>query len=214
MTNKKKRGLCLVLIGPDGCGKTSVGSQLSDKLGDKYFEGNAQYYHWKPRLLNKMNDRSDPFGTPCTDPHGTPPRSKLFSFLYFIAHTLEIIPAWLLRISPALKHGELVIIDRYYYDFMVDPIRYRMDVREPLAWLGYSIIPKPDLVLCMDAPAEVLQSRKQEVSFKESDRQQKAYAALVQKLPYGHIVDASQPLEQVVDDALNVVLNYISQRNY
>ena len=104
------------------------------------------------------------------------------------------------------------MIDRYYYDFMVDPIRYRMDIGQRLAWGGYKVIPKPDVVLCLDASAEVLQSRKQEVTFQETARQRDAYLKLTKRLSYGHVIDSSQPLEQVVQDALRIVHEHLDNR--
>ena len=47
---------------------------------------------------------------------------------------------------------------------------------------------KQDLIFCLDAPPEVIQTRKQEVSFEETTRQREAYRELVSKLPNGQII--------------------------
>ena len=70
-------------------------------------------------------------------------RGVLMNILYFLAHSLEIPPAWLLRIRPRLFRNKLVIIDRYYFDFMVDPRRFRIRVSARWAWLMYRFMPKP-----------------------------------------------------------------------
>ena len=67
--------------------------------------------------------------------------------------------------------GGLVLIDRYYYDFLIDQRRYRLQVPQWLVRLGLAFLKKPDLVLLLDAPADVLQSRKQEVALTETRRQ-------------------------------------------
>jgi hypothetical protein len=63
----------------------------------------------------------------------------------------------------------------------------------------------------LDAPVEVLQRRKQEVTPKEGARQRTAYLKLMQSLPNSYIVDASQPLDEVVAKVKEIILDYISQ---
>jgi thymidylate kinase len=78
--------------------------------------------------------------------------------------------------------------------------------------LGYALVPKPDIVLLLDAPPGVLRTRKQEVSFEEATRQCAAYRELVEVLPSGVMIKADQPLEDVVNDALRIILNYLVRR--
>lgn len=207
-----RRGLCLVLCGPDGCGKTSVGVELQQRLAGNVFDHEVAYLHWKPRLMTAKANAANPFGIPCADPHGKPPRHPVMNVLYFLAHSLEIPPAWLLRVRSRLFRNMLVMIDRYYYDFMVDSKRYRMNVSEKWAWFMYRFMPKPDLVFCLTAPTAVIQARKQEVSAEETERQRVAYEKVVRRLPYGHIIDTNRPLDEVVDDVESIVLRFLTER--
>jgi thymidylate kinase len=208
----KTPGLAIVMAGPDGCGKTSVGVELKERLGGTFYREHMTYVHWKPRLLKSMADAANPFGTPRTDPHAQPVRKPLMNILYFVAHSLEIPPAWLLRIRPRLFRNKLVIIDRYYYDFMVDPRRFRIRVSDKWAWLMYRLMPKPGLMICLTAPVDVIQSRKQEVTPEETERQCRAYAQVVDHLPYGYLIDTNRPLDQVVDEVQKTVLDYLADR--
>jgi thymidylate kinase len=205
-------GLSIVLMGSDGCGKTSVGVDLKKRLAGTFYEGFTSYLHWKPRLMKGKADAANPFGIPCTDPHGKPGRNPVMNALYFLAHSLEIPPAWLLRVRPRLFRNMLVMIDRYYYDFMVDSKRYRMNVSEKWAWFMYRFMPKPDLVFCLTAPTDVIQARKSEVAPEETERQCRAYEKVADRLPYGHVVDTNRPLEQVVDEVESIVLQYLAER--
>jgi thymidylate kinase len=172
-------GLALVLAGPDGCGKTSVGLELKERLAGTFYRDYTTYIHWKPRFLKRMADAADPLGKPRTDPHALPVRKPLMNILYFVAHSLEIPPAWLLRVRPRLFRNKMVIIDRYYYDFMVDPRRFRIRVSGDWAWFMYRFMPKPGLVICLTGPVDVIQSRKQEVSPEETERQCAVYADVI-----------------------------------
>jgi len=205
-------GLAIVLAGPDGCGKTSVGVELTKRLAGTFYEEYTTHVHWKPRLLKSMADAANPFGTPRTDPHAKPVRGPLMNIAYFTAHSLEIPPAWLLRVRPRLFRNKMVIIDRYYYDFMVDPRRFRIRVSDRWAWLMYRFMPKPGLVIGLTAPVDVIQSRKREVPPEETARQCVAYQKVIDHLPYGYMVDTNRPLEAVVDEALGIVLNHLVQR--
>jgi len=206
-------GMVVVFIGPDGCGKTSVGSALKQRLAGTFYEEYTTYLHWKPRLMSNKAAGSTPFGVPCTTPHGKPLRPPVVNQLYVLAHVLEIVPAWWLRVRPRLFRNMLVMIDRYYYDFMVDPRRYRLEINEKWAWLLYRFVPKPDLVFCLTAPAEVIQSRKMEVTLEETERQRAAYEAAVARLPNGYIIDTNRPLEEVVDEVEDLVLTYLRNRS-
>jgi thymidylate kinase len=73
-------------------------------------------------------------------------------------------------------------------------------------------VPRPDLIILLDAPPEVVQARKQDVPFAESERQCKAYRTLVDSIANGHIVDAAQPLDQVVRAVNDLILQYLSAR--
>ena len=64
----------------------------------------------------------------------------------------------------------------------------------------------------LDAPAEVLQSRKQEVPIEETERQREAFLTLVNSLREGHVVDASRPAEEVTASIVRTVLEYLTTR--
>jgi thymidylate kinase len=81
-----------------------------------------------------------------------------------------------------------------------------------LVRLIWRVVPKPDLVVLLDAPAEVLQARKQDVPFEETARQRRDYLALVRGMSNGHVVDAAQPLEHVASAVGDIILHRLSAR--
>jgi hypothetical protein len=66
-------------------------------------------------------------------------------------------------------------------------------------------MPRPRLWVLLDAPAEVLQARKQEVTAAESARQRQAYLAFVRQQQEYAIVDAAQPLDEVIAEVERAV---------
>lgn len=149
---------------------------------------------------------------PTTDPHAQPPRGRMASFLVLVAHWLEYLVGESIHFRPVLFRNGLVLMDRYHYDFAVDPRRYRLQVSPELVQSLFRWLPSPDLVLVLDAPTEVLRARKQEVPEPETHRQREAYRALAERLPNAKIVNCAQPLETVVREATGYVLQYLAAR--
>lgn len=196
-------GRAIVLCGPDGCGKSSVGPAVINELARTFSPDKGAKFHWKPPVFSARRQATR---GPATNPHSQPPRNVLISVLYFKLHWLEFFLGWHLRVRPKLFRGGLVLIDRWYYDFFVDQRRYRLQVPNCLVQLGLRLLPKPDLVFLLDAPTEVLRQRKQEVPEAETRQQREAYLKLLQTLPNGGVIDASQPPDRVASDICHRVL--------
>jgi thymidylate kinase len=83
---------------------------------------------------------------------------------------------------------------------LVDPKRYRYGGPMWIARMASHLMPQPDLVLFLDADPEVLLSRKQEVSADALAASRSSYLQLCASHPRFRIIDASQPLAQVIDE--------------
>jgi thymidylate kinase len=117
-----------------------------------------------------------------------------------------------LTVRPDLARSTLVLSDRDLVDTLVDPKRRRYGGPRWLLRLIWWLAPKPDLVIALDAPAELVQPRKREVSLEETARQREAYRALVGGMPSGHIVNADRPLEQVTAAVSSIILRFLATR--
>ena len=198
-------GLFVVFLGADGSGKSTVIAQVERDMSPAF--SGVKRYHLRPHF---GQDRSG--SRVVTDPHAEPPRSLPASVAKLGLWGADYLHGYLSDIRRQLAKETLVIFDRYYADLLVDAKRYRYGGPQALARAVGWLIPRPDLVILLDAPAKVLQSRKQEVTFAETVRQRQAYLDLVTGLSNGHVVDASQPLETVVTAANTVILDYLAER--
>lgn len=201
-------GLFVVLCGPDGCGKSTAAEGMLERLRTTFSPEKSAHYHWKPRLarVRRSND------APAIDPHGRAPRSKPLSFVYFALHWLEFVVGSRVLLPHTFFRGGLVLVDRYYYDFFVDQRRYRLQIPHWLAWFGYFLVKKPDLVFLLDAPPEILRQRKQEVSPEETTRQREAFLDLVRGLPQGIVINAANSPDRVADDLARCILEHLASR--
>ena len=64
------------------------------------------------------------------------------------------------------------------------------------------LMPQPDHVFYLDAPPEVLLSRKQEVDSASLIRSRNAYLKLCSQSSRFHVIDASVPVETVVREVM------------
>jgi hypothetical protein len=62
------------------------------------------------------------------------------------------------------------------------------------------------LYLVLDAPAQVLQERKREVTAAEAERQGLDYKRLAGRLPNAAVVSAARPLTAVLDEVLERIV--------
>lgn len=198
-------GLMIAFLGPDGSGKSSVISAVKQSL--KPLFRRVQYIHLRVRWRKGNTDV-----LPVTDPYQKSPRNNLLSTLKIFYFLFNYVMGHITSVKPALIKSTLVIFDRYYHDILADSRRYRYGGPRGLARLISKFIPKPDLWLVLDAPAEILQSRKNEVSWDESESQRQAYLKLMKYLDHGIKLDSSLCIEEVVKNTNQAVIDYLALR--
>ena len=202
-------GVTVVLCGADGSGKSTAARVVLEELEVTFPTAKVRQFHWKPPVFTGKRQAAR---APTTDPHGKPARNALLSLAYFGVHWLEFLLGSHLRLRPLAFRGTLILIDRFYYDFFIDQRRYRLRVPQGLVRLGHALLKKPDLVVLLDAPAEVLQRRKQEVPLAETERQRAAFLPVVRGLQNGTVIDATQPPGKVGGAISRAILDFMALR--
>lgn len=199
-------GCWIAFMGPDGCGKSTVLSAVTREFAPAFRE--VRYYHMRPRVIGRKPTNQGPV----TDPHGQPPRGKAASIAKVIDLLGDYLLGYVARIRPSVMRTTLVLFDRCFYDLLVDSRRIRYGGPPWLLKTAASLAPRPELIILLDAPPEVLWSRKQEVPFEEVARQRSEYLNLARGLRSTIVVNAAQPAPEVIHDALAAISNYLSQR--
>lgn len=161
-TSTQDGGAFVVLIGPDGTGKTTLAHALADS-----YRGSTRYFHFRPPLMATM---------PASPSSQTPPVSKIprrrtgdvpLGFLRLGRTVVHCTIAYWVRIRPAVRRGELVIGDRWIFGYLTQPLPLRYYGPQWLARLALRIVPKPSLTVNLTAPVEVIRSRKRELTPEE-----------------------------------------------
>ncbi|CAN5874773.1 hypothetical protein BH18ACT11_BH18ACT11_00940 [soil metagenome] len=220
-------GLMVVFLGTDGAGKSTVTARIEQELAPafsstkRYHRPVASPLRWMKRYRTRSGGGAGA-GVSVADldaqsaqphPPGKPPHKLPASLLKLGLWWADFtVFGYLLSVYPRMVRSTLVVLDRYYQDLLVHPDGYRYGGPLWLARLVGRLVPHPHLFILLDAPAEVIQARKQELPFEETAKQREAYLEVVEGLSNAHVVDASQSLDEVVDEAERIILDYMARR--
>lgn len=192
----------IAVLGPDGAGKSSVIDELRRLVPNGPW--GVVTRHWRPGALSGLASDG---GGPVTDPHAKEPRGLISSIMKIVF----LVTDWWIGFSWTLAReratGALLVFDRHLVDLTVDPRRYRYGGPEWLPRLAARFSPRPHAFVILDAPVEVLQSRKREVTEAECERQRKAYRDAAGWLPRSHVIDASRDVASVAQDVLAIAVD-------
>ena len=181
----------IAFLGCDGSGKSTVIERIDTGLREQGIA--VRQGHWRPAPFDARRDNSGA----ADDPHSVPPRGAVASMAKLGWLAISWWAGWFRGFRHSAKNGALVF-DRYHADLLVDPRRYRYGGPMALARLASALMPQPDLVIFLDAPAEILYARKQEVSLETLSNSRERYLALCRTHPRFTVIDASQSVDQVV----------------
>jgi thymidylate kinase len=197
-------GLHIVFLGPDGVGKSTVIEAVKESLTPAFLH--YSYQTFAPSLIpTPMQPKKD-------TPHQLPPRGLVASWVKAAWWCVCYTAGYYASVRPTVARAGLVINHRYLPDAIVDPKRYRYSGPKWILKLLWKVAPKPDLLFALDAPADVIQSRKKEVAPAETARQRQGYRAVAEHMPNAHVISTDRPLADVVGDVNHIVLQYMADR--
>lgn len=192
-----RRGGVIVVTGPDGAGKSTLCDELSTRLPES---APVVRLHHRPGVLPVRGGRD---AASSTDPHRSAPYpvgvSGIKTLFLFVDYTL----GWRLRIRPVISEGGWVIIERGWWDLVVDPKRYRLRRANAVTRLLGRLLPRPDLTVVLEAPQEVLSGRKDELSPEEIKRQALAWREVLPRRTPRHYADATLPPQETAQRILD-----------
>ena len=201
-------GFVLVLIGPDGGGKTTLAPKVLERVS-LIFHGSRQEY-CRPNLLppiGRLKVWDPPIQSqdnPC--PHDHDLQNPVKSLIRFFYYLTDYIVGYAFKTYWLKVKNHIVIFDRYYHDYLVDLRRYQLNIPRWLPRLFLPIVPTPDLALYLKCDPTQLSARKQELLPEELDRQASLYSILTKELSYCHSVSTETPIEETVREVAHAIL--------
>jgi thymidylate kinase len=218
----------VAFIGPDGAGKTTVAHEVKQRLGRPstymYMGVNweaSDHLLWSTRLMQRLRRKgaaTSGYRGPSAWDETPPPlgRRVLVAGWSGLALANRLAEEWYRQFLAwrCVRRGVIVIFDRHFFpDYFADDIAApnRSLGRRLHGFLLDRVYPKPDVLLYLDAPPEMLFERKGEGTIESLERRRQDYLGLARHVRHFITIDASRPLDQVVKEATQAIESFATR---
>jgi len=209
------------VIAPDGAGKTTFIDVLIETINHYYVndknDNRCMVYHFRPNIFPNLGELGEKVGLKEQDknfinPHRAKPANRLNSLVRLAYYWLDYIIGFNFLVRRDVQFDRFSVFDRYSYDLLVDPARTRLNLPMWLRKIFVKFMPHPKLVFFLDAPAEVIFKRKQELTLNEISRQNKLYKEVVSSNKRFISLNSNRPVNEIVDEAIKIILKTFTQK--
>jgi thymidylate kinase len=181
------RGAFVVVIGPDGVGKTTLAARLIEDHGSP-----TMYLHFRPRLLTRPP--SSPVEGDAPPPKRSDPGPPPSGWLRLARSVAMFWLGYLRWIKPALARGTLVVGDRWAFGYVGQPAALGFAGPSWLARLAVRLVPQPDLVLRLRGDPGLVAGRKGDLAASQIELEDRLWDSI----PIGvYELDASNSVDDL-----------------
>jgi len=207
-------GHIVILVGPDGSGKTTSAELLCRRFAETRIPVSAVYLGAQAPLLPTRRLSQQIRKRLSTPPKVKPVkdvtrRQRLRGLVHIMADKWL---RYLVYVRPRLARGEVVVLDRYFYDLRTFP--HPLVKRPWVEALVMRLIPEPALAFCLTADPALITARKNELTVAETERQIACYRGLSRWVRNFREMPADGDRTTVIDRMAELVLAlYSSHRS-
>lgn len=215
---QKRPGYMIAIEGTDGAGKSAIISRITPLLNEG-FHNRIVYKHLRPALLPQISvllgGSSDDAGRVCNNPHDGNISGIFGSCIRFFYYLIDYVIGYIITIWPKiLINPYIFIFDRYYYDYYIDQKRLAVSLPGWFVKICETIVPKPDLVICLGGNPNTIYRRKPETSFEEVKRQVCELKSFCGSRKNTVWVDTTCDINQTVTTTMSAIVAMMNKRGF
>lgn len=211
----------IVLVGPDGCGKTTIADAICDRFKGRPFQSIMRVHmlFGVPRMRDiigiayRLVGRKQPpqkIAPPGTRHCGMQkPHSILKAMMYVTYYGIGMLIGRL-KLMLWRTQGGLVVADRFYQDYYY--MRGYMNCPKWYIRVMEVFSPQPDLILSLERPAEDIYAQKPELDVGEIMREQAVIRKYIGGRRNARIIDAGQGVETTICSVIQEIESHIATR--
>jgi hypothetical protein len=220
LLNLEKYNIMISVHAPDGTGKTTFIEHFGKELGFYYVcaaNDLLDTHHFRPCVLPNLGAAAEKVGVmkqdrDFTSPHRAKPAGLFGSFLRMSYYWLDYMVGIPLILRKNAQFNKITIFDRYVYDLISDPERTRIDLPLWLRKKFVNLTKEPNIVFILEAEAETIRKRKQELSVDEINNQLESLHQLAILDDKFHILDAMKTPEEMAKEAIKITLDITTNK--
>ena len=205
--------------GADGTGKSTFIEGLVKAIAFYNVSevSKSHVYHHRPTILPNLGSVGEKVRVmkedkDFTNPHRAKPSGFIVSFIRMTYYWLDYVVGVPVKLRKDVQFDRFTIYDRYIYDFLIDPHRSRINLPYWLRKLFTKMVIQPRIVFVLLADAETIYKRKQELTIDEINRQLGEFSKLAKTHKRFVVIDASKSPEEMVEDAIKVIINKFTEK--
>ncbi len=206
-------GLIIAFVGPDGSGKSTIAEKAIKNCEQGFWS--VKYTHWRPNFLPPLRKLLRRNFANTLIPHGESIEKSCGTFvslIRFFYYLFDFMFGFFPKLWIPKIRTTLVVLDRYYCDFLVDPKRYGLKLPRMLFKIFNYIVPQPDIIFFISGSSNEIFKRKQELSINEISRQLESYRKIFMNRSNVVTIDNNRPLGSVAKEVTTMLLNYKSKK--
>jgi len=222
LLNYKKYARVVAVLAPDGTGKTTFLDALNETMSFYYVntieDNRFNIYHFRPTLLPNLGEIGEKAGVmkqnkDFTNPHRSKPDNCIGSLFRIAYYTMDYIIGWQKCVRKDVQFDKYTVFDRYSYDFIVDPLRTKLNLPSWVRKFFVRLTPQPDIVFVLYATPEVIYERKKELTLDEIERQLEVYNGLSKSDTKRFILlNAERNVQDMVKDAVQILMDRYAKK--
>ena len=204
--------MLIVIIGPDGCGKTTIANELQASLSERGIK--VDHYAMNFEILPKLRDIINPFlknkivNTNVEGQHYVgmidKPNTKLRGAAIATWYTLDYSVGGI-KLLLRGKKNHVTIFARYFYDYYFQ----RAHINTPKFYLYFLeiFIPRPNFIFTIKRDSASIFHGKPELSIQEIERQQQEIEIFLQNKTNAFIIDGNKGVSDTMQRIIRILDN-------